>query len=148
MIRDVQPADLPALLDLWLDSTTAAHPFIDPEYWRQSLPIVRDSYLPGARTWVYVEGQCLLGFISVMNASFVGALFVAQHATGRGIGHALLSEAKRHFAALSLEVYQKNTAAVAFYHRNGFRIENSAWQEETQHPTWIMHWQADQMPSQ
>lgn len=147
MIRECQPSDLPALLDVWLASTTAAHPFIDPLYWQQSLPLVRDSYLPDAHTWVYLENGKLLGFISVMNASFVGALFVAQQAAGRGIGSALLNEAKRHYAALSLEVYQKNTLAVNFYHRQGFRIEDSAWQEETQHPTWIMHWQADQTPS-
>ncbi|MEW7951281.1 GNAT family N-acetyltransferase, partial [Enterobacter hormaechei subsp. xiangfangensis] len=25
-------------------------------------------------------------------------------------------------------------------------IEDSAWQDDTQHPTWIMSWQADQTP--
>ncbi|HCQ6989624.1 TPA: GNAT family N-acetyltransferase, partial [Enterobacter hormaechei] len=45
-----------------------------------------------------------------------------------------------------LEVYQKNVRAVNFYHAQGFRIEDSAWQDDTQHPTWIMSWQADQMP--
>lgn len=148
MIRAYQPADLPALLDLWLASTTAAHPFIDPIYWQESLPLVRDSYLPAAQTWVDLdeEGQ-LTGFISVMHASFVGALFVAQHATGRGIGGALLAHTQQRYTALSLEVYQKNAVAVNFYHRHGFRIEDSAWQEETRHPTWIMRWQADQMLS-
>lgn len=147
MIREFHPADLPALLDVWLDSTIAGHPFIDPLYWQQSLPLVRDEYLPDAQTWVYLEDEKLLGFISVMNGSFIGALFVTQHAAGRGIGSALLHQAKQHYTALSLEVYQKNTRAVNFYHRNGFRIEDSAWQDETQHPTWIMHWQADQTPS-
>lgn len=147
MIRECRADDLPGLLDLWLDSTTAAHPFIDPLYWQQSLPLVRDSYLPDAHTWVYLEDRQLLGFISVMSVSFIGALFVAQHAAGRGIGSALLENVKQRYAALSLEVYQKNTLAVNFYHRHGFRIEDSAWQEETQHPTWIMHWQADQTPS-
>jgi putative acetyltransferase len=33
-----------------------------------------------------------------------------------------------------------------FYHAQGFRIEDSAWQDDTQHPTWIMSWQADQTP--
>jgi putative acetyltransferase len=43
-------------------------------------------------------------------------------------------------------VYQKNVRAVNFYHSQGFRIEDSAWQDDTQHPTWIMSWQADQTP--
>ncbi|HCJ2050039.1 TPA: GNAT family N-acetyltransferase, partial [Klebsiella pneumoniae] len=41
---------------------------------------------------------------------------------------------------------QKNESAVSFYHAQGFRIEDCAWQDDTQHPTWIMRWPADQMP--
>ena len=37
-------------------------------------------------------------------------------------------------------------SAVSFYHAQGFRIEDCAWQDDTQHPTWIMRWPADQMP--
>ena len=55
-------------------------------------------------------------------------------------------EVKQHYAWLSLEVYQKNESAVSFYHAQGFRIEDCAWQDDTQHPTWIMRWPADQMP--
>ena len=45
---------------------------------------------------------------------------------------------------LLLEVYQKNQPAISFYHAQGFQIVDCAWQEETQLPTWIMDWQADQ----
>ena len=79
-------------------------------------------------------------------AAVVGALFVAPGATRQGIGRALLDEVKQHYAWLSLEVYQKNESAVSFYHAQGFRIEDCAWQDDTQHPTWIMRWPADQMP--
>lgn len=63
-----------------------------------------------------------------------------------GIGKALLEYVQQRFPLLSLEVYQKNQSAVNFYHALGFRIEDSAWQEDTAHPTWIMSWQADQTP--
>lgn len=65
----------------------------------------------------------------------------------QGIGSALIGEVKKHYGWLTLEVYQKNVQAVNFYHAQGFRIEDCAWQDETQHPTSIMHWSADQMPS-
>lgn len=145
MIREASRDDLPALLDLWLVSTTAAHPFIDASYWQESLGLVREVYLPGAQTWVDEEDG-LRGFISVMDARFVGALFVAPDALGQGIGGALMRHVMARVDELSLEVYQKNTRAVNFYHHLGFRIEESAWQEETHHPTWIMRWQADQTP--
>ncbi|WNN48677.1 N-acetyltransferase [Siccibacter colletis] len=143
MIRAARSDDLPALLELWLVSTTQAHPFIDESYWLESLGLVREVYLPGAQTWVWEENG-LKGFISVMDARFIGALFVAPDALSQGIGKALIRHAMARFPDLSLEVYQKNTRAVHFYHRQGFRIEESAWQEETHHPTWIMRWQADQ----
>lgn len=81
----------------------------------------------------------------MLESRFVGALFVAPDAIRQGIGRALLDEVKQHYAWLSLEVYQKNESAVSFYHAQGFRIEDCAWQDDTQHPTWIMRWPADQM---
>ena len=110
MIRKWDTEDTAPLLALWLDSTIHAHPFISESYWRDSVAVVRDVYLPAASTW------------------------------------ALLDEVKQHYAWLSLEVYQKNESAVSFYHAQGFRIEDCAWQDDTQHPTWIMRWPADQMP--
>lgn len=146
MIRKWTAKSLDPVLILWLESTTFAHPFIDEQYWHDSLALVRDVYLPAAQTWVWEENDTLLGFVSVMDNQFVGALFVAPQALHRGIGSALLNEVKQRYPMLSLEVYQKNGRAVNFYHALGFRIEDGAWQEETKHPTWIMRWQADQTP--
>lgn len=143
MIRKWNTSQFEPLLALWLDSTTYAHPFIAEQYWHESLPSVRDTYLPVAETWVWEEAHSPLGFVSVIQERFVGALFVAPEAIHRGIGRALINVVKQHFSDLSLEVYQKNIRAVNFYHAQGFRIEDSAWQEETRHPTWIMRWQAD-----
>lgn len=146
MIREGHRADIDALLPLWLASTTLAHPFIDARYWQESLPIVRDVYLPQASTWIAQTDEHIDGFISVLELRFIGALFVAPEKLGEGVGTALLNHVKARYDALSLEVYQKNTRAVNFYYAQGFRIEESAWQEETHHPTWIMNWQADRTP--
>lgn len=146
MIRKWNTNQFDPLLGLWLESTTYAHPFIDVRYWQESLSIVRDTYLPSAETWVWEDEKRLQGFVSVIDARFVGALFVAPEAIHHGIGRALLNVVKQHYCDLSLEVYQKNSRAVNFYHAQGFRIEDSAWQDETRHPTWIMRWQADQTP--
>lgn len=146
MINKWQSSNLQPLLTLWLESTIDAHPFIDENYWHESEAIVRELYLPASQTWVWEEEGIVKGFISVMNQQFVGALFVAPQATGCGIGQALLRYVCDRFPDLSLEVYQKNMRAVNFYHAQGFRIEDSAWQDETRQPTWIMRWQADQTP--
>lgn len=143
MIRKWRSNDTTPLLRLWLESTIYAHPFIAEGYWRESEALVRDVYLPTAETWVWNAHGELQGFVSVMESRFIGALFVTPNAIGLGIGRALLDHVKQRFPVLSLEVYQKNERAVNFYHAQGFRIEDSAWQDDTQHPTWIMHWQAD-----
>ncbi|HBV4839707.1 TPA: N-acetyltransferase [Klebsiella aerogenes] len=145
MIQKWDATETGPLLELWLESTIYAHPFIAESYWRESLEVVRDVYLPAAATWVWQDDDVLKGFVSVMDSRFVGALFVAPQAIRHGIGRALLDEVKQHYDWLSLEVYQKNVRAVNFYHAQGFRIEDCAWQDDTQHPTWIMHWPADQM---
>ena len=146
MIRQWQSENTAPLLSLWLESTTVAHPFIDAEYWKENEAMVRDVYLPAAQTWVWEDEGQLCGFISVMHSQFVGALFVAPAFIGKGIGRALLNHIQQRYPYLSLEVYQKNERAVNFYHAQGFRIEDSAWQDDTHHPTWIMCWQADQTP--
>ncbi|HBV9942049.1 TPA: N-acetyltransferase [Klebsiella aerogenes] len=145
MIQKWDATETGPLLELWLESTIYAHPFIAESYWRDSLEVVRDVYLPAAATWVWQDDDVLKGFVSVMDSRFVGALFVAPQAIRHGIGRALLDEVKQHYDWLSLEVYQKNVRAVNFYYAQGFRIEDCAWQDDTQHPTWIMHWPADQM---
>ncbi len=86
MIRKWQSENTAPLLSLWLESTTEAHPFIEPGYWKENEAMVRDVYLPSAETWVWEQDGEPYGFISVMQSQFVGALFVAPSCIGKGIG--------------------------------------------------------------
>jgi putative acetyltransferase len=125
-------------------STIHAHPFIAESYWHDSVAMVRDVYLPSAQH---------LGLGAGRRAEKLQRDGVPLHRRAvrragcrrQGIGSALLAKSKSTTLA-NLEVYQKNVQAVNFYHAQGFRIEDCAWQDDTQHPTWIMHWPADQMP--
>lgn len=75
MIQKWDATETGPLLELWLESTIYAHPFIAESYWRESLEVVRDVYLPAAATWVWQENDALKGFISVMDSRFVGGAF-------------------------------------------------------------------------
>lgn len=140
MILPFKPNQLDTLMELWLESTISGHPFIAESYWRESQAVVRDVYIPHAETWVYMQQEKIIGFISIIDQQFIGALFVASSHAGNGVGSQLLKHVQSYYSALSLEVYQKNQRAVHFYYHLGFRIEEAAWQAETQHPTWIMYW--------
>ncbi|MGD1798322.1 N-acetyltransferase, partial [Klebsiella pneumoniae subsp. pneumoniae] len=62
MIRKWDAKDNLPLLDLWLESTIHAHPFISESYWRDSVAVVWDVYLPAVSTWVWECDWGLKGF--------------------------------------------------------------------------------------
>ncbi len=70
MIREAQRSELPAILELWLESTTWGHPFIKANYWRDCIPLVRDAYLANAQNWVWEEDGKLLGLSALWKADF------------------------------------------------------------------------------
>jgi putative acetyltransferase len=141
MIRRSKPADTEAIMLLWLRSTLAAHPFIEASYWYESAPMVRETFLPQATTWVSCgdDGE-INGFISVLNQQFIGALFVKESVYGKGVAQQLMQEAKDHFPLLLLEVYQQNHRAVAFYRKEDFFVINDTVHPGTALPTWVLRW--------
>lgn len=126
---------------LWLVSTTEAHPFISSHYWRESEAEVRDTYLPHALTWVAENDGEIVGFISVLEMQFIGALFVDKRFHGKGIGPLLMQHVKMIFPQLMLEVYTENQRALRFYRHEGFEIQDTQLNEDTQHMTAIMLWE-------
>ncbi|MCG8708419.1 N-acetyltransferase [Brenneria sp. 4F2] len=140
MIRKYRTQDLEPLMSLWLESTTLAHPFIHPDYWRESASLVRNLYIPRSQTWVYEKPTRLAGFISVLDKRFIGALFVQRRDYGQHIGAALIRHVQRRFSLLSLEVYQQNGRACAFYQKQGFVVVEENFNQETQATTLIMQW--------
>lgn len=107
MIREALLSELPAILELWLESTSWGHPFIETSYWRDCIPLVRDAYLANAQNWVWEDNGEFLGFVSIMEGRFLAAMFVAPKAIRRGIGKALMQHVQQRHPHLLLEVYQK-----------------------------------------
>lgn len=142
MIRPYRTDDLDALVSLWLRSTIAAHPFIAESYWHESESLVRDRYIPQSCSWLYLLDDVLVGFISVLEERFVGALFVERSYHGSGVAQALMSQAQQRYPRLSLEVYQQNRRACAFYHQQGFQVVEKNFNQETRATTLIMAWSA------
>lgn len=141
MIRRSVPADTEAIMHLWLRSTVAAHPFIEASYWYESLPMVRETFLPQAHTWVSTgEDGGINGFIGVLNQQFIGALFVDERVYGKGIAQQLMDVVKKHYPLLLLEVYQQNHRAVAFYRKEDFLVVNDTVHPGTGLPTWVLRW--------
>lgn len=121
-IRAYAPDDDPAPLSaLWYAASLEAHAFLGPEKLQEQRTQIETLYLPKAETWqALAEDGTPLGFIGLLGG-YVGGLFVAPEAQGRGVGRALLDHARARHGALELEVYVENARALRVYLAYGFR---------------------------
>ena len=138
MIRELQNTDLDRVADLWLAANLQAHAFISYEYWEGNLELVKE-LLPQAEVYVYEKEGEILGFAG-MDGEYIEGIFVAEKARAKGIGKALLDFLKTKKAGLRLNVYQKNTRAIQFYEREGFRVQSEGLDEATGEKDYVMAW--------
>ena len=138
MIRELQKADINKVADIWLDTNVAAHYFISSQYWQDNFELVKELLLQ-ATVYVYEDNQEIQGFIG-LNDDFIEGVFVSNEVRSHGIGKALLNYVKNKRNKLFLNVYQKNVRAIAFYHREGFEIQHSGFEEATKEKEYVMAW--------
>ena len=89
---------------------------------------------------VYEEEARALGFLSFVKENQIGGLFVDNSAQDRGVGYALMEQAKRLFSFLELDVYARNEKAVHFYLRQGFQAVVVFKGEDTGEESIRMRW--------
>lgn len=140
MIRKMIPADLKAVLQIWLTANLEAHAFIPAVYWRQNQAVVQKALMQ-ADVYVYHECGVILGFIGLED-QFIAGLFVAKDARGQGIGSQLLAVVKAKHWRLTLTVYQQNHQACHFYQQAGFQVVKVQQDSATQATEFLMRWQA------
>ena len=139
MIRELQKADINQVADIWLDTNVTAHYFIPAQYWQNNFELVKELLLQ-ATVYVYEKNQEIQGFVG-LNDEYIEGIFVSNEMQSHGIGKALLNYVKDKQNKLFLNVYQKNVRAIAFYQREGFKIQNSCFDEATKEKEYVMAWQ-------
>ena len=136
MIRELRKTDIDIVADIWLDTNIKAHYFIPAQYWKSNLELVKELLLQ-ATVYVYEDNQKILGFIGI-NGEYIEGIFVSEAMQSQGIGKILLNYVKETRSKLLLNVYQKNTPAISFYQREGFKIQNSGVDEATGEKDYVM----------
>ena len=105
----------------------------------QVIPIANEFLnTPGllARTFVYDDG--VVRGMMVLEGDEVKRLFVEPSFQGRGIGAALLNHAVEQYHCTHLWALEKNTGALRFYQRHGFRVtDEKVFEEDT--PEYLVH---------
>lgn len=140
MVRLMRTKEVALLAEIWLAASLIAHDFIPAAFWRARVELIKTAYLGKSITYVYEEKGELLGFISFAQAGKIGGIFVAPAAQGRGVGFALINQAKKLFNELELEVYARNVNAVHFYLRQDFQAILSYQGKDTGEASYRMRW--------
>lgn len=130
MIRKYNEKEIPILINIWEQASTIAHPFLDTEFTQMLKKAMTEMYLPNSDTWVYVESNKIVGFISMLENE-IGGLFVSPEHHSKGIGTALVNHIKQFHKELEVEVFQKNKIGKPFYEKYGFRTIKEYIQEGT-----------------
>lgn len=139
MIREYRQADLDQILEIWLAASIKAHNFIAPEFWESKVNDMRNLYIPASETFIAECEGTIAGFYSLYGDT-LAAIFVAPELQGKGIGTALLGDAKSRRKCLQLTVYKENAPSVSFYKNQGFMAVGEQMDEHTGHPELIMEY--------
>lgn len=141
VIKELEREKLNEVMEIWKEATIDAHKFIPKNYWLKNYNVVKDVYIPMAKTFIYIEESKVIGFISIIDDEFIGALFIDINSQNKGIGTELINFAKKSYKKLSLAVYVENKRAVEFYKKKGFVIESEGVNEDSGYGEFIMSWE-------
>ena len=133
MIRKYRDTDVEELLDVWYQSSSIAHPFMEPAFMEQERQNIRKIYIPNTKTWVYTNEDGLDGFIAMMGNE-VGAIFVRPERQGQGIGKELMDLVCQFHKEVEVEVFKDNKIGRRFYDKYGFKVIKELMHEETNRP--------------
>ena len=143
MIRRLQETDIDRVMALWLDTNLKTHDFVPAEYWRSNFEPVKEM-LPQAEVYVSESAGEIQGFVG-LSGEYIEGIFVVDEMQSQGIGRRLLDHMKATKDTLYLSVYQKNTRAIRFYHREGFVIQREGLDESTGEKEFTMLWRRKQL---
>ena len=124
VLRRLVPDDVSDVAAVWHESKQKAYSYLPLQQGltlKDDERIFRDHVLPGSEIWVAVRNGAIVGFLG-LKGSYVDRLYVHPDHQGRGVGSALMEQAKRLLpAGLELHTHQKNFQARRFYEKHSFR---------------------------
>src|SRR5262245_14724348 len=143
IVRAMLPADLPEAIDVWVAAWKVAYPSIDFEKRRVwAVSHIADLEQEGSLSFVALTGGSIVGLLVVNpNTGYLDQIVVATEQQGKGVGEALLAQARKQAPdGLDLHVNQDNARAVRFYEKNGFVISGTDVNATSKAPTYKMSW--------
>lgn len=120
MIRKVESADYPRLMEIWESVVLHTHDFLKKEdflYYKEHVP----SYFPYVTLLGFEQEGCLVGFIGIAEDN-IEMLFIDNDYRGKGIGKQLIFHVINKLHVTKVDVNEQNVQAVGFYKHIGFNV--------------------------
>ena len=122
MIRKIKEEDLTKVMTIWVKGNFKANSFIEKDYWLEIYNNMKDKFLNFFETYVYIEDNVLLGFISINNNE-IKAIYVKENNRRNGIGTKLINYCKENLNEsneLFAKVFEKNMNGIIFFSKLQF----------------------------
>ena len=117
MIRKIREEDLTNVMTLWVKGNFKANSFIEKDYWLEIYNQVKIDFLENFKTYVYVENEEILGFISIHDDE-IKAICVKEENRKNGIGTKLLNYCRDNLKEneeLYMKIFEKNMNGILFF---------------------------------
>ena len=137
MIRKIETADYPRLVEIWESAVLHTHDFLKKEdflYYKERVP----SYFPLVALWGIEQADNLVGFIGIAEDN-IEMLFVDHLYRGKGIGKQLITYAINEWYVTRVDVNEQNTQALGFYEHLGFHMVAKSDLDNEGKPYPILH---------
>jgi putative acetyltransferase len=119
-IRRSNNSDGERIVEIWREAVDATHSFLKIED-RASLDELVRGFLPGAPSWLAVDGKNRPIAFMLIDAGRMDALFVDPAVRGTGVGATLVRHGIALHPRLKTDVNEENGQAIGFYEKMGFR---------------------------
>lgn len=120
MIRKIEVADYPRLMEIWESAVLNTHDFLKKEdflYYKERLPV----YFQYVTLLGFEQEGVLVGFMGIAEGN-LEMLFVDNNYRGMGIGKKLITYAISNLQVTKVDVNEQNAQAVGFYKHVGFNV--------------------------
>ena len=120
MIRRIEVADYPRLVEIWESAVVNTHDFLKKEdflYYKKRVP----SYFPYVSLFGFEQDDKLVGFIGISGGN-MEMLFIDNDYRGKGVGRQLILYAISELDVTKVYVNEQNIQAVGFYEHMGFHV--------------------------
>lgn len=121
MIRKIEAADYPRLIEIWESAVMSTHDFLKQEdflYYKKQLPM----YFEHVSLFGFEQEERLVGFMGIADHN-LEMLFVDNDYRHCGIGKKLVTYAIATLHINKVDVNEQNVQAVGFYKHIGFEIQ-------------------------